>query len=152
MPRKFRIGLNWAGNPSFRYDYIRSTRLENLKLLLEVPGVEWFSLHKGHRENEAETFNLCQPLKTAGDFYDTAVFMATLDLVVSTETVTPNISAAMGIPTCVMTSTDASWRWKSWYNSVTLCSQETPGNWYEPLIKVLEIIKEKLEIFSGRQS
>ena len=96
---RFRAGINWAGNPSFQYDRIRSTSLDTVSDLLAIEGVEWVSLHRGARESEAEAHGLPQPLAGASDFLDTAAVVAGLDLVVSTETAIPNLSAAMGVPT-----------------------------------------------------
>jgi len=146
---KPRIGINWAGNPSFAYDAIRSTHLESLAMLLDVRDVEWCSLHKGHLEHEAEELGIPQPLNSAGDFYETAVVIRGLDLVVSTETAIPNLSAALGVPTCVLTSPDPDWRWGAWYPSARVCAQESPGNWYGPIAKTLEAIRDILVAAPG---
>lgn len=124
-----RAGINWAGNPSFVYDAIRSTSLATLAPLLDIAGVAWVSLHKGHREEEAAAYGLPQPLATARDFLDTAAILQTLDLVVSTETAIPNLSGAMGIPTIVLTTPDTDWRWHGWYPAVTACRRASPGAW-----------------------
>lgn len=137
-----RIGLNWAGNPSFHYDRIRSAHLHDMAPLLEIPAVEWVSLHKGHRESEAEEFGLPQPLKDAEDFYDTAVVIAGLDMVISTETAVPNLSAALGVPTCVLAAVDYDWRWRSWYRDVTVCGQDAPGDWKGAVAKAVASVEE----------
>ena len=139
-----RVGINWAGNPSFTYDFIRSTHLEQLSLMLEVSEVEWCSLHRGHLEHEALSFGLAQPLAGAQDFLDTARVIADLDLVISTETAVPNLSAAMGVRTCVLTSPDVDWRWRSWYANVTVCAQDEPGNWFSAMAQALEVIRTEL--------
>ena len=128
-----RIGINWAGNPMYAYDAVRSTSLDSFAPLLEVPGIEWVSLHRGTREAEAEAYGLSQPLRDALDFADTAGVIAGLDLVISTETAIPNLSAAMGVPTCVMSAQDVDWRWGAWYRDVTVCAQQSPGNWFGPI-------------------
>jgi Flp pilus assembly protein TadD len=138
---KLRIGLNWAGNPSFHYDRVRSAHLHDMAPLLEIPGVEWVSLHKGHRENEADDFGLPQPLRDAEDFYDTAVVIAGLDMVVSTETAVPNLSAALGVPTCVLAAVDYDWRWRSWYKGVTVCSQDALGDWSGAVAKAVASVQ-----------
>ncbi|MCC6653227.1 MAG: hypothetical protein IT348_18885 [Candidatus Eisenbacteria bacterium] len=137
-----RVGINWAGNPSYAYDAVRSTSLETFAMLLEIGDVEWVSLHRGTREHEAEAFHLPQPLLGAEDFLDTARVIAGLDLVVSTETAIPNLSAAMGVPTCVLTTMDTDWRWGAWYSGVTVCAQQTSGNWFGPVAGVAEVLRE----------
>jgi Flp pilus assembly protein TadD len=141
---KPRIGINWAGNPRFAFDAVRSTHLAELALLLSVGDVEWCSLHKGHLEHEAEAHGLVQPLREARDFLDTARVIAGLDLVISTETAIPNLSAAMGVRTCVLAGADVDWRWGAWYPGVTICRQQSPGNWFGPLAAALEVIREEL--------
>ena len=131
-----RVGINWAGNPSYAYDFVRSTALENLAPLLSVQEIEWVSLHRGTREMEADRFGLAQPLRDAKDFLDTARVIAGLDMVVSTETAIPNLSSAMGVPTCVLSVEDVDWRWAAWYRNVTICAQREPGNWFGPISDV----------------
>ncbi|MBP8136861.1 MAG: tetratricopeptide repeat protein [Candidatus Eisenbacteria bacterium] len=139
-----RVGLNWAGNPSYAYDAVRSTSLETFAPLLAIGDVEWVSLHRGVREHEAEAFGLAQPLREAKDFLDTAEVIAGLDLVISTETAIPNLSAAMGVPTCVLTTMDVDWRWAAWYSGVTVCAQQTPGNWFGSIAEAAETIRTLL--------
>jgi len=141
-----RVGLNWAGNPSFACDFVRSTHLETLGLLLRVTDVEWCSLNVGHRAQEAECYRLPQPLAGARDFLDTARVIQGLDLVISTETAVPNLSAAMGVRTCVLASPDVDWRWRRWYPGVTVCAQDEPGNWYGPIAKALEVLRDELTV------
>ncbi len=124
-----RVGINWAGNPNFTFDHIRSTGLDHLAELFRETGVDWVSLHKGRREDEAERYGLPQPLREARDFLDTARVIAGLDLVISTETAVPNLSAALGVPTCLLAAVDHDWRWRSWYRGVTVCAQREPGDW-----------------------
>lgn len=139
-----RVGLNWAGNPRFAFDAVRSTRLAEVAMLLQVGDVEWCSLHKGHLEHEADAYGLAQPLREARDFLDTARVIAGLDLVISTETAIPNLAAAMGVRTCVLASADVDWRWRSWYAGVTVCRQQSPGNWFGTIAGALELMREEL--------
>jgi tetratricopeptide (TPR) repeat protein len=138
---KPRVGINWAGNPLFAYDAMRSAHLEDLSLLLDVKDVEWCSIHKGHLEHEADARGLPQPLKDARDFFDTAVVLCACDLVISTETAVPNLSCALGIPTCVLTGPDPDWRWGAWFPTATVCAQDAPGNWYASIARALEEIR-----------
>jgi ADP-heptose:LPS heptosyltransferase len=137
---KPRVGINWAGNPKFAQDAVRSAHLDQLELLLQVSEVEWCSLHRGHREAEAEAYGLDQPLKDAADFLDTARVIAGLDLVISTETAVPNLSAALGVPTCVLAAPDVDWRWNGWYADVTVCRQDEPGEWAQAVAQALECL------------
>ncbi len=148
-PRPLRAGLNWAGNPRYAYDTVRSARLADVGWLLRAPGIEWVSLHRGAREHEAVAAGLPQPLATAQDFLDTAEIVRDLDLVVSTETAIPNLSAALGVPTLVLASPDWDWRWAHWYAGVTVCAQDTPGDWTSACTKALEAIRDFMVARAG---
>jgi hypothetical protein len=63
-----------------------------------------------------------------------------LDLVISTETAVPNLSAARGVPTCVMSVKDVDWRWTGWHRGVTVCDQDTPGDWSGPTAKAAAVL------------
>jgi hypothetical protein len=141
-----RVGLNWAGNPNYTYDYMRSTSLRTLAPLLATEEVEFVSLHRGTREHEAHEQGLAQPLLQAPDFLATAQVLAGLDLVISTETAIPNLSAAMGIPTVVLTVQDVDWRWRSWYAGVTIAAQERSGDWGAPIAIAADAVARLREV------
>jgi len=128
-----RVGINWAGDPAHAWDTLRSTALDSFAPILELPDIEWVSLHRGTREFEADAFGLAQPLRHALDFQDTACVLAGLDLVISTDSAVADLAGAMGVRTCLMSAPCAHWRWNGWYPSVTLCAQQEPGNWFGPI-------------------
>lgn len=137
---RLRVGLNWAGNPNYAYDAVRSTPLATFAPLLSLTDVEWVSLHRGVREHEAAAFGLAEPLAGAGDFLATARVLRTLDFVISTETAVPNLAGALGVPTAVLTTPDVDWRWRGWYPSVTACPQDRPGEWPGAIARALEVL------------
>ena len=76
--------------------------------------------------------------------FRSAEVLRTCDLVISTETAVPNLSAAMGIPTVVLTSPDYDWRWTDWYPGVRVCPQWVSGDWTGALAGALEVVGELL--------
>lgn len=137
---RVRIGINWAGDPSHPRDRVRSAPLRSLSPLLEVQEIEWVSLHRGTRQDEAKAFALACPLEHATDFLDTARVVAGLDFVVSTESAVAHLALAMGVPTCVLSPQDAHWSWPHWYAGVTLCPQREAGNWNGPMSDVAGVL------------
>ena len=72
------------------------------------------------------------------DFTDTAAIMNELDLILSSDTSTAHLAAALGRPTWVLLHYAADWRWMSgnataWYPSTRLFRQAEPGAW-KPVI------------------
>src|SRR5450631_1236431 len=50
--RRLRAGFAWAGNPRYKADSQRSTKLETLMPLLRIPGITWISLQNGPAAKE----------------------------------------------------------------------------------------------------
>ncbi len=134
-----RIGLVWAGNPSFPRDRLRSPRLEPLLPLLEVPGLRWFALQAGDGRRDLEGRRLPDGFTDLGpelrDFADTAAAMAELDLVISSCTATAHLAGALGCPTWVLLPAAPDWRWlleredSPWYPTVRLFRQSIAHDW-----------------------
>ena len=76
------------------------------------------------------------------DFSDTAALIECVDLVVSTCTSVPHLSAAMGKETWILLSYVPDWRWfldvtdSPWYRSVSLYRQEKLDDWSGALERV----------------
>src|SRR4029077_8999466 len=49
---RFKIGIAWAGNPSFKNDRDRSITLKNILPVCSVPGATFFSLQKDLRDGD----------------------------------------------------------------------------------------------------
>lgn len=134
---RLNVGLVWAGNPQFSGDRTRSTRLETVLPLLNVPGCRIFSLQKGEAEKQLadappELIRLNERIE---DFRDTAVAMQRLDLIVTTCTSVAHLAGALGRPVWVMLSHAPDWRWllgradSPWYPSARLFRQSAPDDW-----------------------
>ncbi len=148
-----RVGLVWSGG--YRPDQLDLSAVNqrrNIPLRLLAPlaragersGVAFYSLQKG-KEAEAEwaalrdkgwagpqLIDLTNELR---DFADTAALISQLDLVISVDTSTAHVAAAMGKPVWLLNRFDTCWRWmyersdSPWYDSVTLFRQGEPGQW-----------------------
>jgi hypothetical protein len=150
------VGLAWAGNPKYKADGERSTRLETFLPLLRKAGIRWVSLQKGAVAEiqaarlrwECEVGDGCSE---DGDLGDTAAVMAGLDLVISTDTVIAHLAGAMGKPLWILLPWQADWRWMQerettpWYPLARLFRQGRRGDWpglVERVCRELEGVKE----------
>ncbi len=137
--RPLRVGLAWAGNPGYKADRQRSMRLETLIPLLRTPGINWISLQKGPGAEQlgalAGDVFVWNGASLDRDLADTAALIATLDLVISTDTCIAHLAGAMGKPVWILLPHLSDWRWMQniettpWYPSARLLRQPESGDW-----------------------
>lgn len=134
-----RIGLVWSGNPGFENDINRSVNLAEFVEILPGDNCQYICLQKELRETDRQTLQAHPELLFFGDeledFTDTAALASCMDLVVSTCTSVPHLTAAMAIPTWILLSANPDWRWllerndSPWYPGVKLFRQPGAGDW-----------------------
>ncbi|NDD85026.1 hypothetical protein EBZ38_12245 [bacterium] len=143
------IGIRWQGNPAYDQDLHRSVPLKQILDCFEGYDVKLVSLQKdnGLEEIDDRILDLSDQLNS---WEDTLGLMSNLDLVITSCTSVAHASGAAGFPTVVMVPISAYYVWSHsmeqspWYgNHVTLCRQEKPRVWDEPIKKLLQIIKQR---------
>ena len=148
----FRIGIAWAGNPHYKADSQRSIHLTTLLPLLRLPGFNWISLQKGLAANQLHCLPdgvLVQDGSSCDrDLAETAALLATIDLVITTDTSIAHLAGAMAKPVWILLPHLADWRWMQdrhstpWYPTARLFRQQVPGDWPELLDRVAVELKE----------
>ncbi|GAB4061663.1 tetratricopeptide repeat protein [Uliginosibacterium sediminicola] len=152
-----RVGLVWRGNPRFENDAQRSLpSLDSLRTLIELPGINFFSLQKGAGEDEVAKaprgtwiHDLAPSIQ---DFADTAAIIMNLDLLICVDTAVAHLAASLGKPCWVLLpdyKTD--WRWLNqrsdspWYPEVIkLFRQQKAGEWDSVITAVRLALLEQL--------
>jgi tetratricopeptide (TPR) repeat protein len=134
-----RIGVAWAGNPNFKGDRTRSIGLARLAPLLSAGGTAFFSLQRELRDGDREILREHPQVTSLGDaladFDDTAAIMASLDLVISSDTSVVHLAGALGAPVWVLLQYVADWRWSldradcPWYPTARLFRQPKIDDW-----------------------
>ncbi|UKJ73966.1 tetratricopeptide repeat protein [Azospirillum brasilense] len=146
-----RVGLVWAGNPSFHGDAQRSPRLAGLRPVLDVPGVRFFGLQKGPGREDLEGVAMPPSFTDLGpdiaDFADTAAIMSNLDLVISSCTGPAHLAGALGVPVWIVLPHAPDWRWlmgredSPWYPTARLFRQTRVGDWSGPAEAVARALR-----------
>jgi hypothetical protein len=141
-----RIGLHWAGNPSYRADRERSTTLQTFLPLRKLPQIQWISLQKGPAAQEISQIpSELRPFDASSndrDLADTADTLQPLDLVLTTDSAIAHLAAAMGKPLWLLLPWQSDWRWMQhrldtpWYPQARLFRQASPHNWPELIDRV----------------
>ncbi|MDZ5646314.1 glycosyltransferase family 9 protein [Nitrospirillum sp. BR 11828] len=142
-PGRLRVGLVWAGNPTYKVDRRRSlTRAQVDSLVAACPGVEFHSLQKDPDANGGLPAGVLDRMGDVTDFADTAALIQAMDLVISVDTSVVHLAGALGRPVWLLNRFDSDWRWlrdrddSPWYPTLRQFRQETPGDWYGVLARV----------------
>ncbi len=144
LPRGYRrVGVVWAGRPTYRNDRRRSSRLATLAPLADIPEVALVSLQKGPAQNEIGQYWGRAPLVNLGpeirNFADTMAILECLELVVTVDTAVGHLAGAMNKAAWIMLPYAPDWRWlldradSPWYPSVRLFRQSQERRW-EPVV------------------
>jgi tetratricopeptide (TPR) repeat protein len=147
-----RVGLAWAGNPSYASDYRRSIDLKTLLPLLRMTAITWISLQKGPAAEQLAALPgdvfVWDGSSHDRDLAETAALVATLDLVVTTDTCIAHLAGAMGKPVWILLPHLADWRWMQeieftpWYPTARLLRQREPGDWAGVVERVMGDLAE----------
>jgi tetratricopeptide (TPR) repeat protein len=168
--RRPRVGLVWSGGFRPEQPELWSTHeRRNISLAqistLNTPGVDFFSLQKGEpAESQVladiglywTSDNFVKYTVELKDFSDTAALIANLDLVISVDTSTAHLAAAMGKPVWLLNRFDTCWRWQlhrrdsPWYPTVTMFRQTAAADWSAPLQQIRVELSKLLEIDAAR--
>ena len=140
---RLRVGLAWAGNPSYRNDHRRSLDLSELAALGEVKGVTFVSLQDGARAEQALKPPPGLSVSTLPPAWlrlpALAAAIERLDLVITVDTMYAHLAGALGRPVWVLLPFAPDWRWmlhredSPWYPTMRLFRQPARGAW-KPVI------------------
>jgi hypothetical protein len=144
--------LAWAGNPRYKADAQRSMELKTLLPLLGAPGVTWISLQKGPAAEQLSEIGssafVWDGSSEDEDLAETAATLATLDLVITTDTCIAHLAGAMALPVWILLPHLGDWRWMQevettpWYPTARLLRQKSPGDWGGVVGRVIRELDE----------
>jgi tetratricopeptide (TPR) repeat protein len=149
---RLRVGLAWAGNPNYKADRERSVRLDTYLPLLRAQPAHWISLQKGpataHIGELPPDVDVIDACSGDADLAETAALIATLDLIVTTDTCIAHLAGAMGKPVWILLPHLSDWRWMQdiettpWYPSARLFRQPSKGDWQPVVQAVISSLRE----------
>jgi ADP-heptose:LPS heptosyltransferase len=156
---RFRVGINWQGNPRYRADARRSIALAAFMPLLRAiaaAGGAVVSLQKGdgrqqlaHLPADIAVVDLGPELDADGAFLDSAALMTALDLVITSDTAIPHLAGALGVPVWMAVASLPDWRWglqgetSPWYPTMRLFRQSDAGDWAGVFARLARAIGER---------
>jgi tetratricopeptide (TPR) repeat protein len=150
---KLKVGLVWAGSPTFKRSHLKECPLKMFSPLAHNEDITFFSLQKGKATEQAKSspdgMNLIDYTDEINDFSDTAAFIINLDLVISVDTAVVHLAGALGKPVWTLLPFVPDWRWmlnredSPWYPTMRLFRQPFPGDWES----VIDNVLRNLELF-----
>lgn len=139
-----KVGIRWSGSPEFEDEQHRRFPSELMIDLHDIPNTTFYSLQRDENCVDGLPFgDLREQMKS---WEDTANIIADCDLIISSCTSVAHLSAAMGIPTWIVTPIMPYYTWvfpgdtSRWYNSVKLFRQSKYGEWED----VFQNIRQEL--------
>ena len=153
----FKIGLNWKGDIKFTHDIYRSMDIRKFETIIESKDKTFFTLNPDITEEEQSFCNKYDNVyildnKKLSDeinnsFIDTIEIMKQMDLVITTDTSTAHLAAALQVKVFVILEYSPFWYWNTkdsnnYYQNRNLkfYKQSKPGDWD----RVIEQLKEDL--------
>jgi ADP-heptose:LPS heptosyltransferase len=148
------VGLAWSGSLRQVNNNNRAVRLSQLAPILEMEGVQCFSLQKG----DCGVFNdivppagqLVDMTRDWNDFTDSAAMLENLDLVVTVDTSIAHLAGAMGKEAWVMLPPNADWRWlldredSPWYPNMRLFRRDFAEPRARQVARVVDALKARV--------
>jgi len=156
LPAGPTIAISWQGNPQYAGEPWRSIPLSRLEPLFALTRqrVTWLSLQKhfGREQLAAspaagQLIDLADRIDGAGDaFVDSLAILSLVDLFITTDSALAHLAGSAGIPTWVLLSHPADWRWgtsgetTAWYPALRLFRQARGGDWDGVIAEVGEAL------------
>lgn len=151
---RFKVGVVWCGSVTYRGNAFRSFPHTELHALLDLPGLQLFSLYKGPELAAFQADGTSAFIVDAGgsdrDFADCAAMMEEMDLIVTSDTATAHLAGSLGVPVWTLLHWDAFWLWQldrdttPWYPSMRLIRQESPRDWPGVFARVYADLAQRL--------
>ncbi len=152
---RLRVGLVWTGNDAFGDNAFRATSLDRFLPILDIPGIDLFSLQKGPAEAALDGLPIGASITALGphldDFADTAAVVAQLDLVVMTDSSVAHLAGSLGVPVWNLVQHVPYWVYgmtgdrTPWYPSMRLYRQGPEEDWgpvFDAMLRDLRALAE----------
>jgi hypothetical protein len=153
-----KIGISWRAGDKPKERRVRTTKLEQWRPLLEVPGAAFVNLQHGDCSEEiaalerscGTTIHHWPGADNRNDIDGLAARMAALDLVISVGNANVHLAGALGVPAWSLLPAHGGWRWLAgrndslWYASVRLFRQSRSGDWDGLFVRVRQELLDRL--------
>ena len=150
---KPKVGLVWAGSATQQINHHRSCPIEEMVKIADNDNYDFYSLQlpliTEHKKilSDNKVTDLEQELIS---YSHTGALILQMDMVISVCTSVVHLSGALNIPSIVLLSPHADWRWlidesqSSWYPNTSILRQEKSADWTSLIKRARNMLDEKL--------
>lgn len=149
--RRPRVGVCWAGNPSYPRDRHRSVPLSVFQRLFQTPNVQFVSLQQRLRPGDEEILAKYDNIDLETDrkgstLADTAALISKLDLVITVDTAIGHLTGALGRPVWILLAFFPYWVWlreridNPWYPTARLFRQTRNSDWTSVIERMANVL------------
>jgi len=148
-----KVGLVWSGNSRYSQNKVRSFPLNLLTKLLDIPGVDFYSLQKEVTADDRALLEQMPVIDLSSNLHDmayTAAVISALDLVISVDTSVAHLAGALGKSVWILLCFVPDWRWmleredSPWYPTARLFRQSAATDWEGVLERLILALTEKV--------
>jgi hypothetical protein len=136
------IGIAWSGNRAHLRDKHRSLEVGEFLSLLDIYDRSFYSVQNSEQD-QALSRGVEAP--TYINFFDTVMFMMSLDHIVTVDTAAAHLAGTIGHPSVhVLVPYSSDWRWYNaqvWYPGINVYRQDSSGDWPSAFLKVNKCLK-----------
>jgi len=135
---KPKIGLVWAGSPTQQINHHRSCPIKEMMMLTKGLDFDFYSLQTplaGEDKQILAQNNVADLEQELVSYAHTGALAQQMDLVVSVCTSVIHLAGALNVPSLVLLSPHADWRWlineskSTWYPNTDILRQTQSGDW-----------------------
>ncbi|MBK8070696.1 MAG: tetratricopeptide repeat protein [Ramlibacter sp.] len=159
---KLKVGITWAGHYVHANHHNRCMPLSEFKPIIEMAGVQCFSLQRSDGERYTDLAfdesDLVDFTADWTDFTDSAAMIANLDLVISIDSAVVHLAGALGKPVWMVLPPNPDWRWllerdnSPWYPTMRLFRREHKEARSAQMARVVKELKAvKKNLLAARQ-
>jgi len=149
---KPKIGLVWAGSATQQINHHRSCPIEAMMEITKNSNFDFYSLQlpiSNEDKKVLEKHNVNDLEQELVSYSHTGALIQQMDMIVSVCTSVVHLSGALNVPSIVLLSPYADWRWlfdkdqSTWYPSTKLLRQKRSGDWNELMERVTKELSKQ---------
>jgi len=151
---KPKVGLVWAGSPTHAIDHHRSCPIQEIVGIVD-DRFDFYSLQTPLSEQDKKTLsqnNITDLEEELVSYCHTGALIQQLDIVISVDTSVAHLSGALNIPTLMLLSPQADWRWlvnetqSTWYPNTDIIQRELSSNWSSVIMSAKERLEKRFPL------